>query len=253
MAKIFISYRRSDSHWAAHEIFERLKPMARRGKDQIFIDLESIKPGEDFMKSIERGVSGCDVLVAMIGPNWIDTRHQDGGRRLDDPKDIVRAEIASALRLGIKVIPVLLDGARFPSEAELPDDLKPLATRNATSVAKRTFDEDISILATSIGLDPKRVKKQVARAASGLRRQFWHSRPPLFLTWHKTLLLLSLPIAIFSAAATGVINDSSDIVERFFLGTLWVVGFFVGTRLLASVIHFLFYIVRVIVSPRHAT
>ncbi|MEM9740376.1 MAG: TIR domain-containing protein [Pseudomonadota bacterium] len=251
MAKVFISYRRSDSHWAAHEIFDRLKPMAHKSKDQIFIDLESIKPGEDFMKSIERGVAGCDVMVVMIGPNWIDTRHQNGGRRLDDPKDIVRAEVASALKLGITVVPVLLDGARFPSEEELPDDLKPMATRNATMVAKRTFDEDIAILGSAIGLDPKRAKGRKLNAAGRSRRQFWHSRPPLFLTWHKTLLLAAIPVLLIVAAFWEIVDLNVDLMETVFLAILWIVGYFLAARAMASVLHFIFYVVRVIVRPRH--
>lgn len=252
MAKIFISYRRSDSHWAAHEIFERLKKIARKSRDKIFIDLESIKPGEDFVKSIERNVKTCDVLVAIIGPNWINTSHDGGGRRLDDPKDIVRAEIASALKNDITVVPVLLDGARMPSEAELPKDLRALATRNAVEVRRAHFEEDTSRLSLATGLDARRVKAVAAAGASSKPRQFWHSRFPFFLTWHKTLLVALLPLAVI-VVSRGIIGEnagSNDLVETLFLGALWVLAFFFGTRILASIAHFFAYIYRVITKPR---
>lgn len=252
MAKIFISYRRSDSHWAAHEIFERLKKIARKSRDKIFIDLESIKPGEDFVKSIERNVKTCDVLVAIIGPNWINASHDGGGRRLDDPKDIVRAEIASALKNDITVVPVLLDGARMPSEAELAKDLRALATRNAIEVRRAHFEEDTSRLSLAIGLDARRVKAVAAASASSKPRPFWHSRFPFFLTWHKTLLVALLPVAVI-VISRGIWGDGggpSTLVEQLFFGSLWVLGLFVATRLLASVAHFFAYIFRVMTKPR---
>jgi hypothetical protein len=252
MAKIFISYRRSDSHWAAHEIFERLKKIARRSKDKIFIDLESIKPGEDFVKSIERNVKTCDVLVAVIGPNWINASHDGGGRRLDDPKDIVRAEIASALENDITVVPVLLEGARMPGEGELPKDLRRLATRNAVEVRRAHFEEDASRLSLAIGLDARRVKAVAAAGAASKPRQFWHSRFPFFLTWHKTLLVALLPLAVL-VVSRGIFGESGgprEIIEMLFFGALWLLGFYAGTRLLASIAHFFAYIVRVVTKPR---
>jgi len=253
MAKIFLSYRRSDSHWAAHEIFERLKRVARKSKDKIFIDLESIKPGEDFVKSIERNVKGCDVLIAVIGPNWIHAAHDGGGRRLEDPKDIVRAEIASALKNDITVVPVLLDGARMPSEGELPKDLRALATRNAVEVRRAHFDEDSARLALAVGLDARRVKAVASANAARKPRQFWHSRFPFFLTWHKTLLVALLPLLIF-IMARGVFGEQEaardELVGQLFLGSLWALAFFAGTRLLASIAHLFAYIFKVITKPR---
>ncbi|MEL6662459.1 MAG: toll/interleukin-1 receptor domain-containing protein [Pseudomonadota bacterium] len=254
MAKIFISYRRSDSHWPAHEIFERLKAIARKSKDKIFIDLESIKPGEDFVKSIERNVKGCDVLVAIIGPNWLNASNDNGGRRLDDSKDIVRTEIASAMKASVTVVPVLLDGARMPSERELPRDLQGLAVRNAINVRKAHFDEDTAQLALALGLNARRVKAVSEAGARKAPRGFWHSKFPFFLTWHKTILVALLPVLflVMLRGITGEANVNSGWQQMVFLGSLYLAGFYGATRLLASLLHLFAYLVRLITKPRVA-
>jgi hypothetical protein len=88
-------------------------------------------------------VAKCGVLLAVIGPNWSAARDEDGKRRLDDPKDFVRIEIAAALQRNIPVIPILLDGARIPKVNELPNDLKGLTSRNGLHVRHASFHEDM--------------------------------------------------------------------------------------------------------------
>jgi hypothetical protein len=86
---------------------------------------------EDFVKTIEETVGSCDVLIAVIGKGWLTSCDQEGQRRLDNPEDVVRTEIATALKRDILVIPVFVDGTSMPRSRDLPDDLKALVRRNA--------------------------------------------------------------------------------------------------------------------------
>ena len=95
------------------------------------MDIDAIALGDDFVKAIEKTVGECDVLIAVIGAHWLTCTDEQNGRRIDNPEDFVRREIATALKREIRVIPVLMDGASMPRSTELPDDLKPLVRRNA--------------------------------------------------------------------------------------------------------------------------
>ena len=79
------------------------------------------------------------MVLVVIGPNWLNAKDESGGRRLDNPDDFVAIEIAAALARGIRVIPVLVDGARMPKAGELPDLLKPLVRRQAAEVRHAHF------------------------------------------------------------------------------------------------------------------
>src|SRR5215813_7317367 len=122
MSKVFISYRREDSFAYARTIYGEL--VQHFSKDRLFMDVDTIAPGADFVRVIEEAVRECDVLLALIGNKWM--REGDSKSRLDDPKDFVRLEIATALARDIWVIPVLLDGMKMPIEDTLPASLKPL-------------------------------------------------------------------------------------------------------------------------------
>jgi len=130
MAKIFLSYRRQDSKGVAGRIFDRLR--AHFGSDAVFMDIDSIPFGEDFREHIEAAVGKCDVVLAVIGTKW--TGKTKDHRRLDDPTDFVRIELESALQPNLPVIPILIDHARMPGEADLPPSLARLAFRNAIEV-----------------------------------------------------------------------------------------------------------------------
>src|SRR5258708_18907549 len=107
--QIFISYRREESRWSARSLHDRLTQ--RFDRNQIFMDVDSVDLGEDFIKTIEETVGSCDVLIAVIDKRWLISTDEEGGRRLDNPEDSVRIEIVTALKRGIRVIPVLVDGA----------------------------------------------------------------------------------------------------------------------------------------------
>ena len=140
MADIFVSYRRDDSQWSAGRINDRLAN--EFGRSRVFFDTVTIEPGEDFVEVLGEKVGGCRVLLAVIGPRWLELLEA----RLGDANDFVRIEIAEALRRGVRVVPVLIDGAGPPPEARLPDDLKPLARRNAIWVRAQTFEPDVGAL-----------------------------------------------------------------------------------------------------------
>jgi hypothetical protein len=109
MAGIFINYRRDDAPGVAGRLFDYLA--GRFSREDLFMDVDAMKPGVDFAKQLDNQVSHCRVLLAVIGPHWLDAKDKTGVRRLDNEKDYVRVELASALKRDIAVIPVLVDGA----------------------------------------------------------------------------------------------------------------------------------------------
>ena len=129
MSGIFISYRRDDATTEARLLFDRLS--ASLGPDRVFLDAVTLQPGEDFGAAIREKVGFCDALIAVIGKQWINSATPDGRRRLDDPEDWVRTEIASALEQGVRVIPVLVNGAPLPSARQLPAPLAALPNHHA--------------------------------------------------------------------------------------------------------------------------
>ncbi len=132
--KIFISYRRDDSAGYAGRLFDFLA--ARFGSENVFMDIDTIEPGDDFRKVIANAVQTCDVVLVMIGRQWLTIPGPDGQRRLDDPGDWVRVEVATALaNPNVRVIPVLVRGASMPGEHELPGELRELAWRNALELS----------------------------------------------------------------------------------------------------------------------
>ena len=145
---IFISYRRQETRHLAGRLYDRLAD--RFGEAQVFIDVDSIKPGVDFAEEISRAVAACQVLLAVIGPGWLTAPGERGTRRLDDPDDIVRLEIEAALASGVRVIPILIDGAVMPGREDLPESLAGLARRNALLIRHETFRSDAGRLVTEI-------------------------------------------------------------------------------------------------------
>jgi uncharacterized protein YjbI with pentapeptide repeats len=141
---IFLSYRREDSADAAALLYDRLT--AYFGREQVFMDVDSLIPGDDFDRKIAIVVGSCDVLLAVIGKRWLTITDQRGVRRLDDPGDFVRLEIEAALERNVLVVPVLVDGARMPQADELPVSLVDLAGRHAWELSASRLDADVAQL-----------------------------------------------------------------------------------------------------------
>lgn len=119
--RIFINYRRGDEPGFAGRLFDRLEQTF--ASDQLFMDVDNIPAGLDFVRVLEDEVGKCEVLLAVIGRGWLDARDDTGQRRLDSANDFVRIEIESALKLGKRVIPVLAGDAQMPRADDLPESL----------------------------------------------------------------------------------------------------------------------------------
>jgi hypothetical protein len=141
--EIFICYRRGDSAGYTRAIEDRIK---RDLGDVLFVDVDAVPLGVNFVKFLREEVARCAVLLAVIGDRWLDARDEDGTRRLDNPNDFVRVEIGAALRRNIPVIPILLDGVKIPRANQLPNDLEELAVRNALDVRHASFHNDMNKL-----------------------------------------------------------------------------------------------------------
>jgi glycerophosphoryl diester phosphodiesterase len=138
--RIFISYRRQDSAYPAGWLYDRLAD--RFGPDQVFKDVDSIELGDDFVETITNAVGSCDILLALIGQQWLDITGADGTRRLDDPDDFVRLEIEAALDRKVLLIPILVDGAQMPRGDALPPSIAPMVRRHALELSPNRFRSD---------------------------------------------------------------------------------------------------------------
>jgi hypothetical protein len=146
--RVFISYRRDESAGYAGWIADSFEEYF--GEDAVFRDIDSLEPGLDFSEAIERALESSEVLLAVIGKHWLTATDAAGQRRLENPHDFVRIEIATALKHNIRVIPVLVQGASMPSADEVPEDLAPLTRRNAFELHDTGWRDDIRRLITVI-------------------------------------------------------------------------------------------------------
>lgn len=141
---IFVSYRRDDTKHVAGRLFDRLAE--RYGPADIFMDVDSIEPGQDFDAVIDNAISQCRALLVLIGRSWLHANNESGRRRIDEPNDLVVMEIVRALARDIRVVPILIDGANAPRPADLPKVLAPMARRNAIRIDHETFNSDVKRL-----------------------------------------------------------------------------------------------------------
>jgi formylglycine-generating enzyme required for sulfatase activity len=184
---IFISYRRSDSKDFTRSLYDHLAKYF--GHRTVFRDLDSIPAGCTFKEYIESELANCHILIAVIGPTWLDIRDRDGCRRIDDPKDWVRLEIEYALERQIPVIPLLLNETKLPSEYSLPGKLKVLPTihfarvryepEHSCQLKKRDLERLISDIKRLQNEDLPTVK--VRQLSSDIIQQNLGSGPPLEL------------------------------------------------------------------------
>ena len=152
MPTTFISYRRDDAAGYAGRLHEALEN--RLGRDQVFRDVDTLQPGQDFVEAIQSRLGDCRVFIAMIGREWLDARDSQGRRRLDQPNDYVRLELVTALeRRDVRVIPVLIEGATMPPVESLPEPVRPLARKQAVHLRDDAWDHDVDRLASAIAGD----------------------------------------------------------------------------------------------------
>lgn len=178
MGAVFISYRRGDSEGQARALSIELEELL--GKDAVFMDVDSIAPGRDYRQVLQERLESCDMMLALIGPGWIDATDAGGNRRLESPSDFVRQEIAAALKRNITVTPVLLQGANMPAPDRLPHDLQDLSYRNGFELSHLRWESDVRELVKRLGLDADGSQTPVAgrpesmaqnNAVSGARQE----------------------------------------------------------------------------------
>ena len=166
-SRIFLSYRREDTAGHAGRLRDAL--VERFGPGRVFMDLESIRGGDDFVETLEKAVASCAVVVVLIGRQWLSAPGKDGQRRLDDPHDFVRLEVEAALKRGVRVIPALVQGAVMPGEDVLPAPLAKLARRNAVEISDLRWDYDVGRLVEVIEetLESEPAKREEPSALPG--------------------------------------------------------------------------------------
>ena len=171
--KIFVNYRRGDDSGSAGRLFDRLEQAF--GFEQLFMDVDSIEPGLDFVEVLDKQVAQCDVVLVVIGQNWLHSADEAGQRRLDDPNDFVRVEIESGLKRRKRVIPVLVSAAQMPRANDLPDSLRPLARRNAVRLSHDRFRADseglINALKSALAEEEQKRERRAQRRREARERR----------------------------------------------------------------------------------
>jgi CHASE2 domain-containing sensor protein len=158
MARIFVSYRRDDAGKTAWRLFDWLE--RQFGATQVFFDREGIAGGDRFPEVLAQQLAACEVLIALIGPRWLDIADAQGQRRLWQPQDYVAHEISTALERGIRVVPLLVDGARMPAREALPPALAALAERQALAIEDAHFRDDFEELVDVVEQRPRRWRER---------------------------------------------------------------------------------------------
>jgi len=173
MPGIFISYRHDDTAGYAGRLADDLTE--KLGPGAVFMDIQALKPGIDYVEAIEQSIGACDTLILLIGRRWLTTTDEQGRRRLDDPVDLHRIEVASALKRGLRVIPVLVDGGRMPRQEELPADLALLARRQAYKIDDARWRYDVQQLVEVLQEEARRreLERLYADAEQAFERQAW--------------------------------------------------------------------------------
>lgn len=141
---IFLSYRREDAQDAAGRLCDRL--VDAFGSDRVKMDIESVPLGVDYVQHVSKAIATCGAVIVVIGRDWLKVTDRTGQPRLEKDTDYVRTEIAAALRAQVPVIPVLVQNARMPSDDELPENIRPLARRNAISLRSTDWSIGVSVL-----------------------------------------------------------------------------------------------------------
>jgi hypothetical protein len=144
LPKVFISYRREDTPGHAGRLYDRLQQ--EFGPDNVFIDVDTLLPGDDFVAAIGDTLNKCDLMIALIGPRWLTATDDRGQPRLDDQSDFVRIEIQTALERRIRTVPVLVERASMPLEQQLPEPLRPLVRRQAIELTDTRWASDVGAL-----------------------------------------------------------------------------------------------------------
>jgi hypothetical protein len=204
MGDIFINYRREDSSPYAGRLYDFLRLAFPDNK--VFIDVDSIDPGEDFVDAINTTLAVSRVVIAVIGPNWTDVIDKAGNRRLDDPDDYVVRELSVALKSSMRVIPVLVGGAQMPQPDLLPRRLESLARKNPIVITDTHFVSNAKQLATSIA-------RFIHPAEKDVNTQCHQTKQPFSLASNIADGLKTLKTLVWTNYALGILWLSLDIID----------------------------------------
>ncbi len=232
--KIFVSYRRGRTNPYARSVHDRL--VERFGKERVFLDVDDIRPGADFTKVIESELETCDVLLAVVGPDWLARRCLIGRRRLDNPADFVHIELRAALTTDTPVIPILVDNADMPAPRQLPPTLASFAHKHAVELSDRRWSADMETLIKTIEQIPRESAENVDPASATGRQGTDHISsgcpgsgpepqpyPGGFLALAGILLVFAaLRFAILARTLTGV-DQVADAVAAAAVGVVGLV------------------------------
>lgn len=188
---IFISYRRDDTRHVAGRLSGDLAD--RFGAASIFRDVESIDGGEEFPEKLEKALSHCQMMLVLIGAKWLGITDAGGRRRLDNPDDWVRQEIATALRRKVRVVPVLVEDTPLPAEADLPEDLRPLVNRQVRKLSDERWRGDLQDIVDMLAKVPGLQLVSATAAASAAPA----ATPPASGGWKK--------VAVGAVAGVGTV------------------------------------------------
>jgi hypothetical protein len=169
--RVFLCYRRDDTSGHAGRLYDALTRHFDPG--QLFMDIDTIEPGVDFVEVVEEAVGSCNVLLALIGQHWLEAAPEGKPHRLQDEHDFVKLEIEAALDRRIRLIPVLVQGARMPSERELPESIKSLSRRNAIEISDHRWHYDVDQLVRVL----ERARDQAPTAAAAIADDAAENRP----------------------------------------------------------------------------
>ncbi len=168
MTKVFISYRRDDASANAGRLCDWLQRQFK--DDNVFLDTEKIAPGDNFPEVLQERLAATEVLLAVIGKAWASITDAAGNRRIADPKDFVALEVGTALKRGIRVIPVLVGGASMPKADQLPPELRSFVDCNAVAVDDSRFRQDFDNLVDAIMGRPRGfARRELDRLQRGVR------------------------------------------------------------------------------------
>lgn len=175
MSGIFISYRHEDSAGHAGRLADDLSN--HFGPEKLFRDIDTLEPGIDFIEAIEKAVGSCDVLLAVIGRQWLTSVNAQGQRRLDEPGDFVLLEISAALSRDIRIIPVLVQGATMPRSQDLPGALEKLARRQAYDLSDARWKYDVERLIETLEkvLEPDGLNKTYREQLATGRKKIYQA------------------------------------------------------------------------------
>lgn len=168
MTAVFLSYRRDEAGGYSGRIYDRLRLIL--GRENVFMDVQSIRPGSDWRRVLEERIVSAGAVVVLIGPAWIALTDAQGRRRLDDPEDVTRWEIATAIGLGKRIIPVLLQGAAPLQSADLPEPLAPLARLQCMEIRHGAFDAGMEALIAELTGESLRDVAELARRRLRMHR-----------------------------------------------------------------------------------